>query len=165
MSAPVPTPASASALPPGITDPNYSPLPGRLGNLTVPQQHALDTIRKELQDDEAFVPERMDDATLLRSVPTSHPSPSRNTLTPFHPLLLSPSHSSIPTPTFFLLSWWGVTLHRFLRARKFDVPKAKVMLLSAEEWRKECQLDELVQCVLPRRSRLVSVDRVIRAET
>lgn len=71
MSAPAPTPASASALPPGITDPDYSPLPGRLGNLTVPQQHALDTIRKALQDEDAFVPERMDDAALLRSVPTN----------------------------------------------------------------------------------------------
>jgi hypothetical protein len=58
--------ASASALPPGVTDPNYRPLPGRLGNLTVPQQHALDTIRKEVQEEGAFVPERMDDATLLR---------------------------------------------------------------------------------------------------
>ena len=62
-----PAPASASALPPGITDPNYKPLPGRLGNLTVPQQHALDKIRKELQEEEGvFVPERMDDALLLR---------------------------------------------------------------------------------------------------
>ncbi|KAI9466610.1 CRAL-TRIO domain-containing protein [Lactarius psammicola] len=99
MSDPAPAPASASALPPGITDPNYSPLPGRLGNLTVPQQHALDTFRKELQDEGAFVPERLDDAALLR----------------------------------------------FLRARKFDVPKAKVMLLAAEQWRKDEKIDELVQ--------------------
>jgi hypothetical protein len=99
MSAPAPTPASASPLPEGITDPNYSPPPGRLGNLTVPQQHALDTIRKELQDEGAFVPERLDDAALLR----------------------------------------------FLRARRFDVPKAKEMLLSAEQWRKEIKLDELVE--------------------
>lgn len=61
------TPATASPLPPGITDPNYRPPPGRLGNLTVPQQHALDTIRKQLQEEEGvFVPERMDDALLLR---------------------------------------------------------------------------------------------------
>jgi len=93
------TPASASELPPGITDPNYSPLPGRLGNLTVPQQHALETIRKEIQEEGAFVPERMDDAMLLR----------------------------------------------FLRARKFDVSKAKAMLLSAEQWRKDEKVDELVQ--------------------
>jgi phosphatidylinositol/phosphatidylcholine transfer protein len=64
--APELAPASASALPPGITDPNYKPLPGRLGNLSVPQQHALDTLRKELQEEGAFVPERMDDALLLR---------------------------------------------------------------------------------------------------
>jgi hypothetical protein len=61
-----PAPASASALPPGVTDPDYVPLPGRLGNLTVPQQHALEKIKKEVQDEGAFVPERMDDATLLR---------------------------------------------------------------------------------------------------
>ncbi|KAI0759746.1 CRAL-TRIO domain-containing protein [Trametes elegans] len=60
------TQASASPLPAGVTDPNYKPPPGRLGNLTVPQQHALDTLRKRLQDDGLFVPERMDDATLLR---------------------------------------------------------------------------------------------------
>jgi len=67
--------------------------------MTVPQQHALDTLRKEVQDEGAFVPERMDDATLLR----------------------------------------------FLRARRFDVPKAKAMLLSAEQWRKEEKIDELVR--------------------
>lgn len=61
-----PAPASASALPPGVTDPNYKPLPGRLGNLSVPQQHALETIRKEVQEEGAYVPERMDDALFLR---------------------------------------------------------------------------------------------------
>jgi len=92
-------PATASPLPPGVTDPNYVPLPGRLGNLTVPQQHALEKIKREVQEEGAFVPERMDDATLLR----------------------------------------------FLRARKFDVPKAKAMLLSAEQWRKDEKIDELVR--------------------
>ena len=68
MSTPTPpiAPASASTLPPGVTDPNYSPLPGRLGNLSVIQQHALEKIRKELQEEDALVPERMDDALLLR---------------------------------------------------------------------------------------------------
>ena len=61
-----PVPASASALPPGVTDPNYKPLPGRLGNLSIPQNHALETIRKEVQEEGAFVPERMDDALFLR---------------------------------------------------------------------------------------------------
>ena len=43
-----------------------------------------------------------------------------------------------------------MTLHfRFLRARRFDVPKAKAMLISAEEWRKTDKIDELVQCVVP----------------
>ncbi|THG94765.1 hypothetical protein EW026_g6765 [Hermanssonia centrifuga] len=91
--------ASASAMPEGVTDPNYKPLPGRLGNLSVPQQHALDKFRKELQDEEIFVPERMNDGMLLR----------------------------------------------FLRARKFDVPKAKEMLKSAEQWRKDFGVDEIVK--------------------
>ncbi|KIL67206.1 hypothetical protein M378DRAFT_159598 [Amanita muscaria Koide BX008] len=81
------------------TDPSYKPPPGRLGNLTIPQQHALDKLKKELQEEGKFVPERMDDATLLR----------------------------------------------FLRARKFDVPKAKEMILNAEAWRKEFGVEDLVQ--------------------
>ena len=64
--------ASASPLPPGITDPNYKPPPGRLGNLTVPQQHALDTLKKQLKDEVHFVEERMDDPTLLRLVGSRH---------------------------------------------------------------------------------------------
>ncbi|EGO04178.1 hypothetical protein SERLA73DRAFT_173602 [Serpula lacrymans var. lacrymans S7.3] len=92
-------PASASPLPEGITDPNYRPLPGRLGNLTVPMQHGLDTLKKQLNEEGLFVPERMDDATLLR----------------------------------------------FLRARKFDVPKAKAMLLAQEQWRKDFGVDDIVK--------------------
>ena len=61
-------PASASQLPPGVTDPNYKPPPGRLGNLTVPQQHALSKLKKELEAEGQFLPERHDDALLLRSV-------------------------------------------------------------------------------------------------
>jgi len=36
---------------------------------------------------------------------------------------------------------------RFLRARKFDVQKAKEMLLAAEQWRKDMKVDELVRFV------------------
>ena len=63
-----PTPASASALPRGLTDPNYAPLPDHLGNLTILQRHrdVLETIKKQLQVKGTFVCERMDDATLLR---------------------------------------------------------------------------------------------------
>ena len=60
-------------MPEGITDPNYTPLPGRLGNLTVEQQHILDKFRKAIQEEGWFVPERMDDAMLLRFV--SSPAP------------------------------------------------------------------------------------------
>jgi len=37
------------------------------------------------------------------------------------------------------------TLLRFLRARKFDVPKAKEMFLACEKWRKDFGVDELVR--------------------
>ena len=47
-------------------DTTYSPPPGRVGNLTPEQQAALDKLKKELQDEGKFVPERMDDPTLLR---------------------------------------------------------------------------------------------------
>ncbi|EDR04921.1 uncharacterized protein LACBIDRAFT_237398 [Laccaria bicolor S238N-H82] len=53
-------------MPEGVTDPNYQPLPGRLGNLTVIQLHGLEKLKKELQEEGVFVEERMDDAMLLR---------------------------------------------------------------------------------------------------
>jgi len=84
-------------MPEGVTDPNYKPLPGRLGNLTVIQQHTLEKFKKELIEEGIFVEERMDDALLLR----------------------------------------------FLRARKFDLPKAKAMLIAAEQWRKKFGVEEI----------------------
>jgi len=59
-------PGSASPMPPGVTDPNYQPPPGRLGNLTVVQLHTLETFKNQLIDEGIFVEERMDDAFLLR---------------------------------------------------------------------------------------------------
>ena len=119
-------PASASPLPEGITDPNYRPLPGRLGNLTPAQLHALETLKKQLVGEGHFVPERMDDATLLRCVSgpcTPHPPPRSSSM----------------------LNMRGTTrLSRFLRARKFDVAKAKAMLLSAEKWRKDFGVEDIV---------------------
>lgn len=58
--------ASASPMPPGVTDPDYKPLPGRVGNLSVIQQHALEKFKKELIEEEIFVEERMSDPLLLR---------------------------------------------------------------------------------------------------
>jgi len=123
-SIPLPQQASASPMPEGVTDPNYQPLPGRLGNLTVIQLHGLEKLRKELQEEGAFVPERMDDAMLLRWVVVfffrvgGHPPDGRI---------------------------------RFLRARKFDHVKTKEMLLDAEKWRKEFGVDDIVKCVFIQR--------------
>ena len=115
--------ASASPLPAGITDPNYKPPPGRLGNLTVPQQHALETLKKQLKEEGHFVEERMDDATLLRLVG------SRYFALRSFPTLTAPPY-------------------RFLRARKFDLTKTKEMLLSAEQWRKDFGVEEIMKYVL-----------------
>jgi len=60
--------ASASPMPEGVTDPNYHPAPGRLGNLTVTQLHTLEKLKKELKEEGTFVEERMNDAMLLRCV-------------------------------------------------------------------------------------------------
>jgi hypothetical protein len=109
--------ASASPMPEGITDPNYKPLPGRLGNLTIIQQHALEKLKKELIEEGAFVEDRMDDALLLRYV-------------------------AIP-PCLCLVSINPAS--RFLRARQFDVVKAKAMLLDCEKWRKEFGVDDVVK--------------------
>jgi hypothetical protein len=79
----------------------FEPLPGRLGNLTSEQQTILDQFRKELTNEGWIVPERHDDAMLLR----------------------------------------------FLRARKFDLVKAKEMFIAAEKWRKEFNVDDIVKSV------------------
>ena len=60
-------------MPEGITDPNYRPAPGRLGNLTVMQLHTLEKLKKELKEEGAFVEERMNDAMLLRCAHLSCP--------------------------------------------------------------------------------------------
>jgi len=77
--------------------PPADPLAGRVGHLSVIQQHTLDKFRTELQAEGWLVPERHDDATLLR----------------------------------------------FLRARKFDLEKSKLMIINQEKWRKDFGVDEL----------------------
>ena len=112
--------ASASPMPPGVTDPNYKPPPGRLGNLTVPQQHALETLKKQLKEEGHFVEGRMDDAALLRLVGSYY---------------------------FVFRSFSALTPNRFLRARKFDLVKTKEMLLSAEQWRKDFGVEDIMKSV------------------
>ena len=48
------------------TDTEYRPLPGRIGNLSQSQEETLERFREDLKAGGHFVPERMDDATLLR---------------------------------------------------------------------------------------------------
>lgn len=64
MASPQATNDSVCPIP--VTDPDYHPLPGHLGNLTDVQLHTLDKLREELKDEGHFVEERMDDAMLLR---------------------------------------------------------------------------------------------------
>ncbi|QRW01645.1 hypothetical protein RhiLY_00642 [Ceratobasidium sp. AG-Ba] len=75
------------------------PLAGHVGHLTPEQAQTLETFRKEITAEDYFVPERHDDATLLR----------------------------------------------FLRARKFDLAKAKEMFINCEKWRKEFGVDNIVK--------------------
>ena len=91
--------------------------------MTVIQLHGLEKLRKELQEEGAFVPERMDDAMLLRWV----------------------LFYSCGRPLLMMMMMDGF---RFLRARKFDHVKTKEMLLDAEKWRKEFGVDDIVKCVL-----------------
>lgn len=118
-------------MPEGVTDPNYKPLPGRLGNLTVQQMHTLEKFKKELQDEGQFVPERMDDATLLRYV----------LATLFYKRPIGEREIHIVTAASVDRS----SLARFLRARRFDLAKAKAMLLAAEEWRKKEKVEEIAK--------------------
>lgn len=53
-------------MPAGVTDPNYRPGPGRLGNLTIAMLHSLEKFKKEVKDEGWFVEERMDDELMLR---------------------------------------------------------------------------------------------------
>ena len=94
---------------------------GHLGNLTEGQQTALNTLKELLQKDGSFVPERMDDATLLRFVNVD--------------LII------------VCLKLTSSLLFRFLRARKWDIALAKQMILEAENWRKEMNVDDIVKCV------------------
>jgi hypothetical protein len=41
------------------------------------------------------------------------------------------------------------TLLRFLRARKFDLPKSKDMFIACEKWRKDFGVDDIVKSVMP----------------
>ena len=121
MSAPTSSDSpSVSTMPEGVTDSNYKPLPGRLGNLTKEQQQTLDQLKQELKDEGAFVEERMDDAMLLKSAVSFG--------------------RALP-----VLTSCGF---RFLRARKFDLTKAKAMLLAAEQWRKDFGVEDLVEFVI-----------------
>ncbi|KAF9297424.1 cytosolic factor, phosphatidylinositol/phosphatidylcholine transfer protein [Linnemannia elongata] len=81
-----------------MSAPNTDILPGRVGNLTAEQQHALDEFKDLIKAEGIFVPERHDDHYILR----------------------------------------------FLRARKFNIPNTHKMFVDCENWRKELQVDTLI---------------------
>ncbi|KAF9135686.1 cytosolic factor, phosphatidylinositol/phosphatidylcholine transfer protein [Mortierella sp. 14UC] len=81
-----------------MSAPNTDILPGRVGNLTAEQQHALDEFKDLIKAEGFFVPERHDDHYVLR----------------------------------------------FLRARKFSIPNTHKMFVDCENWRKELQVDSLI---------------------
>lgn len=39
----------------------------------------------------------------------------------------------------------GTCARRFLRARKFDIPKAKIMWIDTQKWKKAFKVDELYE--------------------
>jgi len=146
MSTLVPEAASASPMPEGVTDLNYHPAPGYLGNLTVVQLHTLEKLKKELKEEGKFVEERMDDATLLRYF-LLFLYPLCRTCSLARVLLSNrgtPPRSFVFRPTAYLTTLI-CNVSRFLRARKFDLAKAKEMLLNAEQWRKDFKVDDVVK--------------------
>jgi len=67
-------------------------------------------------------------------------------LTPVQEAALAKVSAELRAEGAFVESRHGdASLLRFLRARKFNVPKTKEMLLAAEKWRKDFGVDELVR--------------------
>ena len=62
----------AARMPEGVTDPNWKPQEGRVGNLSVPHQIALEKFKDELKRAGIFDEARMDDAMLLRYISQPH---------------------------------------------------------------------------------------------
>ena len=48
---------------------------------------------------------------------------------------------------FFSFKWFTIIfeIDRFLRARKFDIIKAKEMLIDCEKWRVEFEVEDIVK--------------------
>jgi len=106
-----------------MSAPAKDPLSGHPGHLDPGQQHVLDQFR-----------------TLLTSSTFTHPSSP----TPLPLLPTDPSDSRInPGPGYDRFQ--DVTLLRFLRARKFDLEKAKIMWEANEKWRLDFKTDEIAR--------------------
>ncbi|MBW0491284.1 hypothetical protein O181_030999 [Austropuccinia psidii MF-1] len=91
------------------------PLPGRVGHLNTEQSEILKKFKLELENEGYFKE-------------GSHPEKSAI----FGGGLTGASHDD-------------ATLLRFLRARKFDLAKSKIMFIESEKWRKEFKVDELYE--------------------
>lgn len=112
------TPSGEPGLKPWA-DQSYTPPEGRVGNLTTEQHQLLGQYREELRSEGIHVEPRMNDAYLLRYV-----------------IQANLCHQLTPN-----------CLIRFLRARKWNIPAAKLMMKNAEKWRQEMKVDEIYESV------------------
>jgi hypothetical protein len=88
-------------------------------------------------------------ATPLSTMSTYQPPPGRlGNLTPEQEQLLEQFRKELTKEGWIVPARHDdATLLRFLRARKFDLVKAKEMFIAAEKWRKDYNVDDIVKSV------------------
>ncbi|KAI9164492.1 hypothetical protein H9P43_008351 [Blastocladiella emersonii ATCC 22665] len=140
--------ATASGAPPSADGPS----PGHLGNLTVEQTSALAELWMHLLNLFAQPAETPVTSTKLPGS-SQPPSPATSTTDLSVPTALNGGNTKVATVADVRRELWtaGQDQHpdpfvlRFLRARKFDVPKAYAMLVAALKWRVENDVQSVVE--------------------